>query len=465
MTVARELASWSTQVRSAHLPAAVRRATCRHLLDGIGVALGAARTGDANPAVNVARGLGGPPEARCLAGGEPLGAPAAALADGVLVHALDFDDTHAEGVVHATTVVLPTVSAVAQETGATGEEALIAAVIGYETICRLGAASSYGFHARGLHATKICGPLASAAAAARLMGLDPDTTVNALGIAGSTSGGLLEFLATGASTKQLHPGLAAMEGILAARLAAAGATGPDSVIEGAQGLLRAFSAREVHPDRVLRDLGSSWEVERITIKPYPCCHFIHAALDATHELVDKFDVGEVSELVVEIHPDSAAIVAEPDAVKKNPRTPYDAKFSLQWSVAAMLVDGEVGIDTYDPDRLDRPDVHALADRVTVHTVPSETPATGAPARVVARLSDGRELDASVPCSAGGPQRPLSDTALTQKLRSASGADPAAVVELAATVFRLEDLSSLKPLLDAVERVRVDRIVGAGHGSS
>src|SRR5699024_8903244 len=141
-----------------------------------------------------------------------------------------------------------------------------------------------GFHARGLHATAACGVIAAALTAARLRGLGEDETVNALGIAGSQAGGLLEFLNTGASTKQLHPGFAARAGVLAATLAAHGATGPDSVIEGEYGLYGALLGRRVEPAAVLDGLGDRWELASITVKPYPACQLMHAQLDAARQL-------------------------------------------------------------------------------------------------------------------------------------------------------------------------------------
>ena len=243
--IADELAAWGTA--PVDVPGEVRAAAARHLLDGVGTAIGGLRAGTVAAAVEVARGLGGPPEATLFGTTERIGAPAAALATGALVHALDFDDTHAGGLVHATAVVLPAAFAVGEQVGATGREVLDAAVVGYETVCRVAAAAPHGFHARGLHATMVAGVFSSALVAARLLGLDAARAVDALGIAGSQSGGLLAFLHTGASTKQLHPGFASHAGILAARLAAAGASGPANVFDGPDGLYDALATGAGRP--------------------------------------------------------------------------------------------------------------------------------------------------------------------------------------------------------------------------
>ena len=418
----------------------------------MGTALGALGAGEAAPAVAVARGLGGPSEATLLGTGERLGAPAAALAAGALVHALDFDDTHAEGLVHATAATLPAALAVGEQVGATGAQVLAAALVGYEVTCRVAAATPHGFHQRGIHATQAAGVIGAATVAARLMSLDAATTAQAMGIAGSSAGGLLEFLHTGASTKQLHPGLASHAGIVAARLAAAGATGPVSVLDGPAGLWATLSARPANADRVLRGLGETWEVTQITIKPYPACQLSHAALDATAALLVDLaaagGAGEIVEVVASVHPDSAAIVCEPAADKVRPRSPYDAKFSLAWSVAAMLLDGAVSVATYAPASVRRPEVADLAARVRTVLAPSGVVAADAPGRVVVRLRDGREFVGEVARSRGGPDDPMDDDAMLAKVSLVAGETPA-VRRLAATMHGLADLPDLAELVDLI----------------
>ena len=445
-TATETLAHWALGLTVDDVPVEVVDAVSRHLLDGLGTAIAAARLGAADPAVTVALGLGGPAEATVIGRGEGISAPAAALANGTLVHALDFDDTHAGGLVHATSAVLPTVLAVGEQVGATGEECLVAAVAGYETVCRIAAAAPHAFHARGLHATSVSGVFASALVASRLMGLDAATTVDALGIAGSQAGGLLEFLATGSSTKQLHPGLASQSGILAARLAAAGADGPASVLEGERGLYAALAGTKVRASDVVDGLGERWECSRVTIKPYPSCQLMHAALDAVRTLLPLS--GEVEIVTADVHPDSADIVCEPRSAKLAPRTVYDAKFSLPWSLAALVVDGEVTVETYTEAALTRPEVLDLARRVEVRVKHFPGVAADAPGRVVVRLTDGTVLDGSVPHSAGGPDHPLDDDAFLAKLAGNVGSVDAAR-SLASAVDALAKAPDLEGVLSCL----------------
>jgi 2-methylcitrate dehydratase PrpD len=467
--IAPALVDWAWRLRLDDVPADVRAAATRHLLDGLGTAVAAGRTGAAAPAVAVALDLGGPPESSVLGSGRRVGAPAAALANGVLLHALDFDDTHAGGLVHATAVVLPAALAVGEQVGASGADVLLASVIGLETVCRLGAAAPHAFHARGLHATAVCGVFSAALVAARLGGLDRARAVDALGIAGSSAGGLLEFLSTGASTKQLHPGLASHSGILAARLAAAGASGPASVLEGGQGMYAALAGRRVDPGAVLGALGERWECTRITVKPYPACQLSHAALDAAAAAAARVPGGppaaaRIASVVVDLHPDSASIVAEPAAAKLAPRTPYEAKFSVQWSVAALLVDGHLGVQTYAPGSLGRPAVTDLAARVSVRVVDRPgVPAAAAPGTATIRLTDGTEHRAEVPCSAGSPDRRLADDGVLAKAAANAGGPGADLDELARRVRALADEPGLARVVELADRLaRPGAPVAAAH---
>lgn len=481
--IAWELADWALSVRPADLPDDVLRAAARHLLDGLGCAVAAARTGAAAPAVRVARELGGGrPEAAVIGvAGERLSRPAAAFANGVLVHALDFDDTHAGGLVHATAPVLPVVLAAGAPVGnagraapadrieasgsggpavpiarvgsaPSGAEALTAMAVGLEIVCRLGAAAPHGFHDRGLHATAICGVFAAALVAARLSGLSPDQAVHALGIAGSRAGGLLEFLNSDATTKQLHPGFAAHDGMVAAALAAEGMTGPATVFEGDYGIYRALAGRTPDRDAVTGGLGTRWEAARITIKPYPACQLMHASLDAARLLAARLRaasgtcdaVSQVESVRVRVHPDTAAIVC--GVGRDAPGSAYAAKFSLPWSVAAMLVDGEVTARTYQ--RLDRPEVVALAARVGHETVHFGGVAADQPGWIRAELRDGKAITTEIPRSRGGPDdRELDATVRAKALGNLAGRHPERVADLA---LALAGLPSLHPLLQALE---------------
>ncbi|SNY66760.1 MmgE/PrpD family protein [Paractinoplanes atraurantiacus] len=357
------LGRWSAELTPGDIPGQVAGAARRHLIDAVGCAVAGVRRGAAGPALAVAAGLGGPPEAR-LFSGERLGAVAAAFGNAVAIHALDFDDTHPGGLVHPSAVTVPVALALGEQTGG---DHLTALVAGLETACRLGAAVPHGFHARGLHATSMVGPVAAAVTAGKLLRLDAPTLTHAIGIAASGAGGLLEFLHSPAGTKQIHPGTAVANGILAARLAAAGATGPAGALDGEYGLFRALTGRS--PDRDVLT-GDGWEIPLITIKPYPACQLVHPSVDAARQFAGV----RPRALTVTLHPDAVPIVA--GEAKRRPRSAYEAKFSVYWCVAAMIVDGHLGLDSFD--RLDRADLLDLAARIDVVEKDFGTVAADAP---------------------------------------------------------------------------------------
>jgi 2-methylcitrate dehydratase PrpD len=310
------------------------------------------------------------------------------------------------------------------------------------------------FHARGWHATGVCGALAATVAAGAAEGLDAERLTHALGVAGSFAGGLLEFLADGSAVKRLHPGWAAHSGVVAAALARAGVNGPRTVLEGRFGVYHAFVGRE--PDPTPFDtLGATWETLRVAFKPYPCCHYLHAYLDCALALRAQHAIASDAIADVECRVPGAEIpvICEPRANKVAPRTTYEAQFSLPYSVAAALADGAVGLDTYRPERLHDTRVLGLADRVRHVVDPSSTFPDGFPGWVRVRLSDGRVLEVREPDGRGGVRRPLPPAAIVEKFRAnasrALPGDRVAALEHA--------VLSLDALRDAADLMRLCRV--------
>src|SRR5438874_1369839 len=244
------------------------------------------------------------------------------------------------------------------------------------------------FHARGWHATAVCGAFGATLAAGRLEGLDRGRLTAALGIAGSFASGIIEHLEDGPWVKRVHPGWAAHSGVVAAGLARGGFTGPATILEGRFGFYRTFLRSE--PDRAPFDtLGKEWETLRVGFKPYPCCHYNHAYLDCALALrrEHRIEPDAIEGIECRVPAGEVPIVCEPRDSKLRPRTPYDAQFSLAYSVAAALVDGRVGLDTYTKDRIRDERTLALAARVE-HTVdPASRFPDGFPGWVRVRLRD------------------------------------------------------------------------------
>jgi 2-methylcitrate dehydratase PrpD len=450
MTAAQTIADWTTTLTPDDVPDDVAEHAKLHLLDAIGCGYAASALGVATEGRTAMAELGGEPQASVIALDAALPAPNAAFANAMLCHGLDYDDTHSDSVSHVSVVVCPAALATAEAQGASGSELLTAIVGGNEIVTRVGMAASGQFHARGFHPTAVCGIFGGTAAAARLLGADAATTASALGIAGSFAGGLFAYLDDATATKPFHPAWAAHGSTLAARLASLGGEGPPGVLEGRFGVYHAFLGAEqgeISIAEQLADLGSRWETPRIAYKPYPACHFIHGSLGATAGL-SPLDPDEIEDVLVIIPEAGVSLVLEPAEQKIAPRTVYEAKFSLQYSTAAMLVNGSAGLAAYSDEAIAEPRVLDLARRVRYETKEYATYPSAFPGGVRITMRDGRVLEAELPHQHGGPENPLSADEVRAKFRENAGlALPEAAVEaLEAAILSLEQLEDVTGLL-------------------
>jgi 2-methylcitrate dehydratase PrpD len=452
MTAAQTIAEWTTSLSLDDIPEDVVEHAKLHLLDAIGCGYAASALGVATEGRTAMAELGGEPQASVLGLDAALPAPNAAFANAMLCHGLDFDDTHSDSVSHVSVVVCPAALATAEAQSSSGAELVAAIVAGNEVVTRVGMAASGRFHARGFHPTAICGIFGGTAAAAALLGSDAAATASALGIAGSFAGGLFAYLDDATATKPFHPAWAAHGSALAARLAALGGEGPPGVLEGRFGLYHAFLGAEqgeIDIASQLTDLGSRWETPRIAYKPYPACHFIHGSLGATQSL-GMLDPEEIEDVVVTIPQEGVSLVLEPAASKVSPRTVYEAKFSLQYSTAAMLVNGSAGLTAYSEEAIADPRVLALAGRVRYETKQYATYPEAFPGGVRITLRDGSVLEADLPHQRGGPGNPLTPDEVRAKFRDNAtlACDEAFVESLEKAILHLEELDGVRGLLRA-----------------
>jgi len=384
VTAAQAIATWAAGLGADGVPATVRDAAQLHALDAAGCALAAHAVGEGAAVRALASEEDGAPQATAIGLAKRVPAAGAALVNGTLAHSLDFDDTHEASVCHVSAVVVPAALAAGEAAGATPDDVLTAIIAGNEVVCRLGAAAQHGFHARGFHPTSVCGVFGATVAAARLRGLDAAGIERALGLAGSMASGLFAYLSDGSPTKPLHAGWAAAAGLRAAALAAHGLRGPAAIFEDRFGVFAAYA--DVEPQIDLDDLGSRWETPNIAFKAYPACHFIHGALDALR------DAGPLQANDVERVDATIAAAGAPIVGDSRPATPYGARFSLAYALAAQLLDGRVDATTFnavDARVLDH------AARVHMHTwSPGSEPSPFAGA-VLVTLSDGSTRTAEV----------------------------------------------------------------------
>jgi len=447
---ARTLGEWAARLCAEDVPAAVRDSAALRVLDTIGCALAGAREDHVPSVLALASRWGGP--GLCTIWGTPLTAapPQAALANGALAHGLDFDDTHADSVCHGSAVLVPAVLALAESERLGGRDAVTALVAGYEAMIRIGMAAPGRFHERGWHATAVCGAFGAALAAGKAIGLDADRLTAALGIAASMASGVMEFLEDGSWVKRLHPGWAAQSGIQAAALAREGFTGPATALEGRLGFYRAALGEAPDIEKHVKNLGDEWETVRSSFKLYPCCHLSHSYLDAVASLkrTEGLTADQVAEVECLVPAGEVPIICEPVAAKLRPRTPYDAKFSLAFCVAAALCGDHVGIGAFTGESIREDRVLALAARVRYTVDPAPPYPRTFPGWVKVRLADGRVLEAREESQRGGPDRPIAPGEVIAKFRdnAARILPPPRVSALETAVLGMERARDLGPLL-------------------
>ena len=422
------LTACSRFVVSAEVPARALEKARSAFLDTVGVTLAGAVEPAARIVQDVVAEEGGAPTCRILGTSQKTGPAQAALANGTAAHALDYDDMCFVSLAHPSAPLVAACLACGELAQASGRTALDAYVVGFEIEAMLGRAMNVSHYRRGWHCTSTIGTIGAAAAAARVLGLDADATGRCLSIAASEASGLKENFGTMA--KPLHAGLAARNGVVAALLARKGFTASALALDGPQGMLTAMDAER--PALDAGALGARWEILEtgITVKLYPSCAATHPALDGLLELRRQHGLSAETVDTIVVRVDS---VTPTVLLYGRPGSPLEAKFSMPFCAAAAIADGQVGIDTFETDRLHDPALLALLERVTMTVDPElgqRAPAL-TQAAIAVRLKDGRLLTREIERAKGCPERPASAEELEAKFRAcARRVMPAARVELA-----------------------------------
>ena len=438
LSATQSLARFITESRFEALPEALRHEGRRSILNHIGCALGVARDPAVVTALEIMRESSGKAVASVYGQREKLGVMEAAFVNAIASNLLDYDDTHLRTVIHPSAPVAPAVFALAEETGATGAEVLHAFLLGGEVACRIGNAVSPGHYARGWHITASTGVFGAAAAAARLLRLSAEQTADALGIAASQSGSIVENLATAA--KNIGVGNAARNGILAARFAARGYRAAPLSIEGPLGWARAMGD-EAQVKEITEGLGQRWEIARNTYKPYAAGIVFHAVIDACLELRETLGAAVTQIARVTVAGD-ALLLARGDRVVRNER---DTRVSIHHCAAIALALGRADVADFEMPAVQDTELAALRAKVVAECDASLP--RGA-ARVTIALANGSTHQAYVEHPRGSAERPLSDAELAAKYRANAvlGGMTSDVEAQIAALWALDQAPSTAPLM-------------------
>ena len=457
-----EVAGFVVGTEARDLPPDVARLGKRSVLDGIGLALAGAASRTGHVTRRYLAGLRVAPSHGSTVIGADLPVPArfAAFANGISIHADDFDDTQLAVasdrvyglLTHPTAPVLPAALALAERDGRSGRDLMTAYQVGVEVECKVAEAILPRHYQQGFHSTATCGAIGAAAAAAKLLGLDREATRRALAIGATQAGGLRENFGT--MTKPFHAGRAAESGVVAAELAALGFTASPVALEADRGFFRAAGGGYSR-EAIEGKLGQPWTFRSpgVSIKPHPSGSLTHPAMAVMMDLVGRHDLrpGRVRRVAVGTNRNM------PNAlIHHRPLNELQAKFSMEFCVAILLLERKAGLEQFTDEVVNRPEVQELMRRVTFGVHP-EAEAAGyekMTSIVEIELDDGTTLRGSADFGKGSPAHPVSDDELADKFRQCAawggvGAPEAeAVLDL---LWRIEELPDVRELSARLRR--------------
>ena len=422
------------------------------VLDSIGCTLGAYKTGVGDVVTGLVAYLGGRPESTVLGSGGKVVCTHAAYANSTMNNALDFDDTSVgRPLGHPGSVVIPSSIAVGESIGTSGKNLLTSIILGYDALIKVGTAieptKKMLFEARRGHYSWTFG---AAAATSRLLSLDKNQTLNALGIAG-TNTPVPSTLKTiwgvrGVTMVKNNYGYASMGGIMAALLAKQGFSGPPDILDGDTGFWRMVCSDRFEPELVTKGLGEEFSILNVGFKPYPCCRFLHASIDAALEIKKKnhIDIEKIERIIIKTHPKVSTV--RPFSVYE-PRTMLDAEFNTRYTVAVALIGLPFGPEWFSDEALSDRKIKTLVKKIEL--VPSSEAEKVFPKLIstVEIVANGVKYMAHIDRIKGNPDNSMSEGELKNKFMRLAGYAISSKKTQAACklIERMEELKDIKEL--------------------
>ena len=412
-----EISNFVSNLKYKDIPKEVVYRAKLHLLDSLGVALSSSQ----NPIITdsiikTLKDIKANRESTVINSKLASSSDYAAFANASMIHGQDFDDTHRLGVVHTSSVVVPTALACGEAKQINGETLMEALVAGYEVFARIGIAANEGFHHKGMHATPMCGIFAASLLSGKINNHTVEELTNALGICGSQSAGIQQFLIDGSWVKIIHPGWAVHSGIIASKLASNGFIGPLEIFEGKLGFFSCHLGLDnVKLDCLTRDLGDVWETLNMSIKRYPCCHAIHTFIDGVLDIQANQDIqwDKIKHITCKVNPLGKKIVCDPIEIKRNPSTPYGGRFSMPYAIAITLLDGELGLEQFSEEKINDPRVLEITKKIDCIEEAS-LPRTGG--NITIEMEDGSQYKYIKEHPIGSPLFPLGEHQVVDKFK-------------------------------------------------
>ncbi len=412
----RTLASWADALTLEQVPDDKRNIAIDLLVDQIGIQIGCANLPWGEGVRAAYKASGGAGEASTVVHGDKLPVFNATFINSVFGHSFEYDDANPLIHGHIGGELIPPLLALSERDQLSGRAFLTALVTGYEVRGRIGWAVSPTMLERGgPQYSTTCGPFGTAAAVSKLLGYGAEGLHNALAVAGTFSGGLMQYDQGGGSVKRLFTAVAAVGGLQAAMLAKAGITGPEEILEGARGLLKIYPD-EYTPGPLTSDLGTFWTLDHVLFKPYCCCAIIHPAIDAIKNVMSAHDIGPDDIEAIEVgYPKGS----HHHAAITDPKDILGMQFSTAFSLASTVLTGKNTPGAYTMEAIADPKIRAMAARVTLTNEKELDPlfVGHMPARVTVTTKSGAKFDDLVIDAKGSPAKRLSSDEVDEKFRS------------------------------------------------
>lgn len=446
------------------IPDEVVEHTKKQVLDILGVALGGSAKDGVKELAELVMEWGGKEESTIFCYGKKVPAPNATQVNATMGHALDYDDT-GDGPTHPSVVIVPTALAMAERKGkVSGSEFVTAVALGTDMIGRLGQAFRSGMKTApisghpgaGWHLTALYGYLVAAGVAGRIIGLDEEKMLNAMGIAYHQCAGNGQCVTEGALTKRMGPGFAARGGIVAALMAEKGITGAKESLEGEVGLFNLYHKGEYDPEPLTAELGKRFTGLNVTMKPYPCCKGTHSYVDVSLAMVEKYKVKpeEIKEITVYCQDDKYFLL-HPLEKRSRPENPVDAQFSIPWAVAAVFTRGHASIGDFTEEAIKSVDILDMSAKICVAVDKNVGEKKGLiPAKIDVKAKSGKSYREQAEINTEGQEKSLPFSAYERKFRdcAAYAVKPRTtkqinrIIDLVQKLEQVEDIGELINLL-------------------
>jgi len=450
--LAYDLAGNAAKIKYDDLPKDVVEITKKFILDTLATTIAGSSASGCNSVVSHIKDWGGKEESTILVYGGKVPSSSAAFVNSMMAHAWDFDDTHDKAIVHANVAVLPAALAMAERRGnVTGKDLIGAVAVGVDLICRLGLGAVGQLN---WHLSSTAAYFAATIASGKILDLDEDELLHAIGIAYSQCAGSYQCLVDGGLTKRMQPAFAARASILSSILAQKGITGARNIFEGQYGFFSLYHRGKYDRKKVTKKLGTEFEGKNLSVKLYPCCRYAHAGIDATLSIVRENNItpDNVAEVTAHVTQPAYDLVGRPFKIRESPQV--DAQFSIPYIISVAIARKNVFIDDFFEEKI-RGDTQVLQLAKKVRVVVDQEPiAKGlTPCAVDIKTKDGKVYSERVEIIRGDPRKPVSIEEIAQKFRrcAAFSAKPISKENIE-EIIRI--VSNLETVPDVGEVVRI-----------